>query len=116
MRFDSTKLIFPGVLVLGVLSCLVLGNGHKVIAQQPVLAKGKSCMVSSAHPLATEAGISVLKQDGNAFDAAVAIAATLNVVEPGGPFRLLEPDPFSRARCRTINACHRRPQSLLEYQ
>ncbi|MEM7234864.1 MAG: gamma-glutamyltransferase [Planctomycetota bacterium] len=39
-------------------------------------------MVCSSQTLASEAGVAVLRQGGNAFDAAVAVAAALNVVEP----------------------------------
>ena len=41
-----------------------------------------SGFVSSAHPLATEAGLEVLRRDGSAIDAAIAVQAMLGLVEP----------------------------------
>jgi gamma-glutamyltranspeptidase/glutathione hydrolase len=71
---------------------LCLGWACIVSAEQ---LKPAQVGVATAHPLATQAGLDILRQGGNAFDAAVAVSAALAVVEPsssglgGGGFWLL---------------------------
>src|SRR6185437_4692006 len=56
-------------------------HGSRSEAHRPVVY-GRNGMVCAGHPLAAQAGVTMLQRGGNAFDAALAVAATLNVVEP----------------------------------
>jgi gamma-glutamyltranspeptidase / glutathione hydrolase len=51
-------------------------------AATPLAQRPGHAGIASANALATEAGFEVLAKGGNAFDAAVAVASTLSVVEP----------------------------------
>lgn len=77
-------------------------------------------MVASSHPLATQIGIEILKNGGNAIDAAIAVNAALGLMEPtgcgiGGDLFAIVWDPKTK-KLHGLNASGPSPQSLsLDY-
>lgn len=93
---------------------LILAASRTPQSEKP--AQSTQGMVSSAHPLATEAGLEMLAAGGNAFDAAVAVAATLNVVEPAmsgmGGYGTILVYHAESGRVRFLNSSGRLPSAI----
>ena len=84
------------------------------------IVRAQHGMVASSQPLASQVGLDVLKRGGNAVDAAIAMAAVLNVTEPmmtglgGDMFALVY---WAKTKeLKGLNASGRAPRALsLEY-
>lgn len=109
---------FRLVIAAGAAGCGDLDSRAALYApvEAPPAVQSHAGMVSSAHPLATEAGVQILRSGGNAFDAAVAVAAALGVVEPMmsgvGGYGTILVYSAREGRVRFLNASGRIPRKV----
>src|SRR5512138_2287898 len=90
-------------------------TGNRYPSRRSVVM-GRHGMVAASQPLAAQAGLRILLAGGNAADAAVAVAAALNVVEPmstgiGGDAFALVYDSASRS-VSALNGSGRAPRAI----
>jgi gamma-glutamyltranspeptidase/glutathione hydrolase len=78
----SALLLFVTLLPLAVLGQPDRITGEPFATRSEVI--GKHGMVASSQPLATQIGVDILKNGGNAIDAAIAVNAALGLMEPTG--------------------------------
>ncbi|MGN8646508.1 gamma-glutamyltransferase family protein [Gracilibacillus sp. HCP3S3_G5_1] len=87
---------------------------HHPYRSQRMTTFAKKGMVATSQPLAAEVGRDILKQGGNAIDAAIATAASLTVLEPtsngigSDAFALV----WTKGKLYGLNASGRSPQNI----
>ncbi len=101
MMIQARRIALAAFVLLGPVACVGDGSsgpvaGELATAAAPRLvapsdptrsrdsyvAKSRKAMVAAAHPLASEAGLKILQEGGNAMDAAVAASFAISVVRP----------------------------------
>ncbi|GAA5143100.1 gamma-glutamyltransferase [Thalassotalea piscium] len=115
----STKLCKAGIIIISTLTLQAHANADRVTGKthasrsEVIAANG---MVATSQPLATQIGLQVLKDGGNAIDAAIAANAALGLMEPtgngiGGDLYAIIWHAKSQ-KLYGLNASGRSPQSL----
>lgn len=107
----STALLF--LLISNVNSQDRITGALSATRSEVIAANG---MVATSHPLATQIGLEILKEGGNAIDAAIAANAALGLMEPtgcgiGGDLFAIVWDAETK-RLYGLNASGRSPKSL----
>src|SRR5512141_3369982 len=111
-----TKLVLASVvaaLLSGEAAAASRAEGRMFATRSIVYARHG--MVASAHPLATQIGVDVLKRGGTAVDAAIAVNAALGFLEPvscgvGGDLFAILWDPKT-GKLHALNASGRAPRA-----
>ena len=115
----TVKLCKVGIVIASAISLHVQANADRVTGKthatrsEVIAANG---MVATSQPLATQIGLQVLKDGGNAIDAAIAANAALGLMEPTG--NGIGGDLFAiiwhakSQKLYGLNASGRSPQSL----
>jgi gamma-glutamyltranspeptidase/glutathione hydrolase len=127
MRFNSCRGVFTAVIALAGVTMTAgqppPASEYDWFSRIPVgrsVVRARHGMAASSQPLASQTGLDILKRGGNAVDAAIAMAAVLNVTEPnmtgigGDAFMMVYSSKTKRLEA--LNASGRAPRALnLEY-